>query len=204
MFINLNESNKTKKLIVISNPEPLKGETEAVVRMFEYGLEYFHLRRRMKNNDFEEFIKAIPEKFHPNIIIHTDYGLAEKFNLGGIHLKEENDSINSEFCKSISCHGIKEILNLKGKYKYVFLSPLFDSISKKGYKSNFDISGIRKKIMDIDQTVIALGGIKAENASLTLNSGFEGIAVLGYLWQNFVSSDKLLPRFLKLKEFTDN
>ncbi|MDD6809054.1 MAG: thiamine phosphate synthase, partial [Bacteroidales bacterium] len=38
---------------------------------------------------------------------------------------------------SVSCHSLEELSAHKAKFDYLFLSPIFDSISKKGYSGRF-------------------------------------------------------------------
>ncbi|HXD94336.1 MAG TPA: thiamine phosphate synthase, partial [Bacteroidia bacterium] len=69
------------------------------------------------------------------------------------------------------------------KYEYVFLSPVFDSISKTGYKSNFDLENL-KPFLKKHKNVIALGGVNTKNIELIKQVGFSGAAFIGAVWQN--------------------
>ena len=75
-------------------------------------------------------------------------------------------------------------------YEYIFLSPIFDSISKVGYKGNFDLKLLRENLCKMKQEnpsmpkVIGLGGITAQNMSLIVSAGFDGLALLGAIWQS--------------------
>jgi len=64
--------------------------------------------------------------------------LLNEFNIKGIHLNEKNrrEGILEKFysdIRSTSFHSIEDLVADKSKYEYVFLSPIFDSISKIGY-----------------------------------------------------------------------
>ena len=67
---------------------------------------------------------------------------------------------------------------------YVFLSPIFDSISKVGYHAAFapDLLNRAAEEKIIDRKVIALGGINAENIELVKQWNFGGVALLGDIW----------------------
>lgn len=86
---------------------------------------------------------------------------------------------------SRSCHSIEELDHIED-IDYCFLSPIFDSISKKGYLSAFSKEELadasRKGI--INSKVYALGGITPEHIPLLQEFGFGGVAVLGYLWED--------------------
>ena len=51
-------------------------------------------------------------------------------------------------------------------------------------------------LSDIDCPVIALGGLEPDKTGLCRRAGFEGIAVLGYLWNN---PDEAIERYIRLK-----
>ena len=73
----------------------------------------------------------------------------------------------------------------KPKLNYVFLSPIFDSISKQGYRSAFDDATLKKASAEgiIGQKVVALGGVTRERVALLEKYGFGGAAMLGDIWR---------------------
>ena len=74
---------------------------------------------------------------------------------------------------------------LSDHFSYAFLSPVFDSISKADYKAKqFDLS-LRKKT---STKLIALGGITEENQYRAIDMGFDGVAMMGSIWN---SEDKI-------------
>ena len=124
-------------------------------------------------------------------------------------LEEEVRSVrNGRLCSgglsmSRSCHSLEEVSESRF-FDYLFLSPVFDSISKAGYKQGFMPEQLAeaKNRKIINEKVFALGGITAENIPVVRNYGFGGIAVLGTLWSGFErNSDRneLLKRFNELK-----
>lgn len=193
------------KLIVISNPVNLKDEHKLVSSFFEAGLEYFHLRKPEHSEmQMEEYLQLIPEKYYNRIMLHSHYSLAEKFNLKGIH----NSNILSFSYKegliaSASIHSINELQESE-KFNYVFLSPVFDSISKVGYKSNFDLKELKQSLQffknqEPKTEVIALGGIDEENIAIARKTGFDGVAVLGAIWEVYSRSNSIQDTIEKFK-----
>ena len=76
------------------------------------------------------------------------------------------------------------------RYDYVLVSPLFDSLSKSGYKANPDLwRVVREDENRYDCGRIAMGGIQARNLPAIRNAGFDGAALLGAIWR-FLDVDK--------------
>ena len=75
------------KLIVISSSSSVENEAQIITKLFEAGLETFHLRKhKLSTKHTKDLIKSIPAFYHNRIIIHSHHKLAYKFNLKGIHL----------------------------------------------------------------------------------------------------------------------
>ena len=64
----------------------------------------------------------------------------------------------------------------------MFLSPLFDSISKEGYRSRIDIDSAPERLRGHAGKIVALGGISPSNIARCRTAGFDGAAALGALW----------------------
>ena len=82
------------------------------------------------------------------------------------------------------------------------LSPIYDSISKQGYKAAFSESEMKKACEKgiIDHQVIALGGIDSSHILHLTNMGFGGIAVLGMIHKDLHSILTELTLLYKLKQ----
>ena len=92
---------------------------------------------------------------------------------------------------SASCHSIAEAAAKKAEADYVFLSPIFDSISKQGYQAAYS-DGALSEAADggiIDSRVIALGGITAERMPMLRRWHFGGAAFLGDVWNRAGQDD---------------
>ena len=80
------------------------------------------------------------------------------------------------FLSLLSFHSKEEIEACNADFEYVLLSPVFGSISKKGYEGKgFDVT-------DLDTTVIGMGGINVDTIQQTFDLGFKGVGVLGGIW----------------------
>lgn len=149
-----------------------------------------HLRLPKKN---EEFIREILMNVNPSkrnqITLHDYHNLAIEGLAGGIHLNQRNPELPSDITKiriSRSCHNFNEVEACDPAiYSYVTLSPIFDSISKKGYTSPFTLKELHLFLANITLPVVALGGILRSHFSMLRSFGFSGAATLSDTAQLF-------------------
>ncbi len=201
------------KLILITTPKFFIEEDQIITALFEEGLDVLHLRKPDTAPMFSErLLTLIPKQYHKRIVTHDHFYLKEEFNLMGVHLNSRNPDVplNYKGHVSCSCHSLEEVKQKKGHFNYVFMSPIFDSISKKEYLSNFSFDELKaaSKSGIIDKKVIALGGIRPESIRLIRKLGFGGAAVLGDIWDRFdehntINYAEVLQRFKQLKKLAD-
>lgn len=197
------------RIIVISAPDFLPGEAEAVTALLETGAWRVHVRKPAAGSDsIARLLEHIPAALYSRISLHDHHELAENCGVGGVHLNSRNPSIPDGFggLVSRSCHSMEELSEYGSVCDYMFLSPIFDSISKSGYASRFSLEEIRRRIvagsdvatarMDVMSSdgncrsvdwgrVFALGGVCPDNIRLLEEAGFGGAAVLGCIWEPF-------------------
>ena len=140
------------KWIIITTPTFISHEAKYIDQLFEAGIDLLHLRKPDSTpEECEQLLQKIDPKWYPQIVIHDHFELCGKYHLHGIHLNRRNNQIPENFQGSLSrsCHSFKEVIESidntnpdspkgsKSEFDYVFLSPIFDSISKKGYKHSF-------------------------------------------------------------------
>jgi thiamine-phosphate pyrophosphorylase len=201
------------QLIIITTEELFPDEARIVNSLLALGNETWHLRKPYSSvTEMRGLLAGIDSRFHRRIVLHEHFRLMAGFNLKGIHLNRRNPlpvgtgdgQKNSLYSVGKSCHSIDE-LNHTGAFDYMFLSPVFDSISKTGYSRAFDdrqLCDARQRGL-INQQVFALGGISAETIPAAAVYGFGGVAALGALWGNY-AKDKdeaaLAGRLLQLQQ----
>ena len=188
------------KWITITSPEFLSGEAIFIDRLFSQGLDLLHLRKPEASiEDYKQLLLQIPKQWHRRIVLHEHFELSEKYKLHGIHLNRRCSQAPNAYHESISCscHTIEEVITQKDSKDYVFLSPIFDSISKVGYHAAFSPTSLKQAAIEnvIDEKVIALGGITANNISLVKEWHFGGVAFLGDIWKRM--SDPQVVEYLK-------
>ena len=174
------------QLIVITSPKIVEQESKKINVLFESGLKILHIRKpNFNKKEYIDLLEGIKEEYHTRIKIHAFFELVNKYNLLGVHLNARNLHYMENKIVNISksCHSIEELGKID-MYDYVFLSPIFDSISKKGYRSNFsdEILTAASLTGKINKKVIALGGINKDTLPMVKKYGFGGVAVLGCIW----------------------
>jgi thiamine-phosphate pyrophosphorylase len=193
------------ELIVISNPGIIANEAQIINRLFEAGMKRFHLRKPDWEGDrIIDLINGIDQVYHPYIALHQHHNLTDSFNINRLHYTErqriitDKETLNYQTQKgyvlSTSIHNLTEIASIKD-VEYVLFGPVFNSISKPGYKSQLQ-EGFRLEKTEIQTKVIALGGIEVSNLNKVKAMNFDGAAVLGTLWDN---PDNAVSSFKKLK-----
>ena len=176
------------RVIVITDPEFLPGEAEALTALLDAGAWRVHVRKPGAHaEDVSALLEAVPERCYSRISLHDCHDLALRYGLGGVHLNSRNPVPPSGFAGLVSrsCHSFEELGRYAGKCDYMFLSPVFDSISKRGYSSHFSLEDIKSRPGIVSSRVFALGGVSAGNIGLLSDAGFGGAAVLGYIWEPF-------------------
>lgn len=182
------------KWIVITSPNFLQGEATFIPRLFDHGVDLLHLRKPGASMEAcRQLLDEIPYEWHNRIVLHSHFELASTYNLHGVHLNHRCPQAPEGFDKSISCscHSLEEVELNKPMRNYVFLSPIFDSISKEGYGAAFSPEVLRdaasKQI--IDYKVVALGGIEASHINVLKEWHFGGAAFLGDIWNRINDED---------------
>jgi thiamine-phosphate pyrophosphorylase len=186
-------------LIVFSSSDKSLAEAKEVVQMFENGLEFFHLRKaNFTRNELISYLDAIPKKFHKQIVLHSNHNLKKAYKLGGLHLSRTHRKkkyksawafwkfrlLNSGLFVTRTYNKLSDLSEDKRIYKYVFLSPVYDSISKIGHSGNFGNRSIEKYVGLAKSPVIALGGVEVDKFEECKKLGFSGVALLGSIWND--------------------
>ncbi|MBI3133991.1 MAG: thiamine phosphate synthase [Bacteroidetes bacterium] len=189
------------QLIVVSSPAEIANEAAIINALFDEGLERFHLRKPdYTEPDLMRLLEKIAPENYPKIAFHQLHSAALKNGFNRIHFTatareqlhaEELEKLHANGCKlSTSIHTLTE--KLSDKFDYAFYGPVFDSISKQGYKPAVDFIPPVAHHKNSSTRIIAIGGIDAVKLKEIAQAGFDGAALLGTIWHD---TTKSIPHF---------
>ena len=122
------------RIVVITPPHAVPREAATIRLLLDAGIDRVHIRKpEASREELCALLEAIPEPLRPRLSLHgraiaSPHGTA----CGGVHLNARNPLPPEGFrgVVSRSCHSLDE-LAADTACSYRFLSPIFDSISKK-------------------------------------------------------------------------
>lgn len=190
------------KLIVIT-PEALDPREPAILSaLFAAGLERCHVRKpAWSAAQLESWLRALPAAWRPRLVLHQHHQLIAALGLGGAHWPDDptkqRPSVLQPFSPSAlpltsrSCHDLPSLRAALGRYDSVLLGPVFPSLSKPGHGPRNDVSFdelaavlANRSTLERRTSVLALGGITAGRLPRVRALGFDGVALLGAIWQS--------------------
>jgi thiamine-phosphate pyrophosphorylase len=144
---------------------------------------------------------ALPDANHrgkvwkPSQGFHFD-DLAACFRVGGIHFRDDGNApedptprVPSGCLTSRSCHDVAAVKAALGRYDSIFFGPVFPSLSKPGYgpapKHVLDALGsvlATRGSVEKRTKIFAIGGVTAQRLHDCHTLGFDGVAILGAVW----------------------
>ena len=186
-------------MIVITAPFSIDNESQIIHQLFEEGLVLLHVRKpTYSENEKREFVKTIGLEYLDKMVFHN-FSL-ENFSCPNYHISDwKNVDSNLFQQKNISTatHSIEVFNQLSEEWKYAFLSPVFESISKDGYGKNSSILETLVNRTNFNTELVALGGLDENNIKTALDSGFDSVALLGSIWLY----DNPIQKFKKCQKF---
>lgn len=199
------------RIIVITPENYLEKEVQILKQIIENGVERIHIRKPGSTaKELERFLNQFSAEERTFFSLNQHHHLAEKYQIRYLHVKsgERGEAPyepwrrlkNKGYLLSSSAHSLKEAVQLDGLFEYVFISPVFDSISKPDYP------GILQELQpeEIGKSpvkLVALGGLNELNINKLNDYNFDMIALLGILWQN---PEKALDRYLLIQSLCKN
>ena len=188
------------KVVVFTEPGPVsEKEFEIIDDLFKAGLYRLHVRKqKFSSRQMKRYLKNISSKYRRKVIIHSHHGLASRYRLGGVHLTEKArlnifaklrvsllKLSRPDLVVTTSFHKLSDMEKNTQSFHYVFLSPVFESISKKEHSPNYSLATISRSLEKKDKLkVFALGGVDASKIIFCKQTGFYGIGLLGTIWNS--------------------
>lgn len=197
------EEGSAMRQIAITDYAFFKGEAECIARLLQSDVWRVHIRKpEATDEQVAELIRAIPQELYPRLTMHYHFAVAQQFSLGGVHLNSRCPEAPEGWRGSISrsFHSLDEITTCVREYDYAFLSPIYPSISKPGYKGNFDFEELRGVVND---KIFALGGVTPRKFDEIRRLGFGGAAMLGDIWKRSINSDNFQLQFITHADDSD-
>lgn len=142
--------------------------------------------------DYEQLLQEADPSCYSRLMIAGHPALCEKYGLQGVHFNEAGRGLitSDQIARfrqrgwrlSTSIHAAETLQVASNDWDQLLLAPVFDSISKPGYNSTFR-EGFRLSKDGYKGQVLALGGIDHTTTAKARNMQFDGIALLGAIWQ---------------------
>lgn len=180
---------------MITAERPVPNEEKTINELFEAGLRKLHIRKpHDRASDTRLLINRINKRYLDRVILHEHHDLVIEMDLGGFHIKSDGirpkTTLNKHVSKSF--HALSEVSSYRENLRYGFLSPIFDSISKIGYRSGFGYDTLRPFLRGFKSfPIYALGGVTPERISDLRSLGFAGTGVLGAIWEKESTDERL-------------
>jgi len=194
--------------IAVTVPYCFLTEAELIKARLRSGeVHYVHIRKPDCPEDtIERLLTDIPEELYGRLCLHDCFTLAQKYNIGGVHLNSRNPTPPDQWKGRVSrsCHSMAEVITA-GDFDYVTLSPVFPSISKPGYTGSLDLEKVKAYLSEPHPVpVIALGGITEDCIDALRYMGFDGAAMLGEAWRRRFSAEQFCLQLITNPVSIDN
>jgi thiamine-phosphate pyrophosphorylase len=183
------------KLVVLSPEHADPRELAVLTALFAAGLERYHVRKpRWTFADLSTWLRALPLAWRQRLVLHQHHELVAELGLGGRHWRDDASAPSTPTADpavtSRSCHDLVTLRGTLGHYDSVLFGPVSASISKPGHgpRDDFDAAQVgavlsRRTFAERRTGVLALGGVTPESVSRWRALGFDGVAVLGAIWE---------------------
>lgn len=190
-------------ILIITPEEMIPGETDCINQLFQKGLDLLHIRKPfISRKEIDGFLSEIDAAFYPQLVLHSHYELADDYCISRFHFREsarmggEYEAYRDKGIISTSVHDISAYNELGREWEYAFISPVFPSISKKGYGEDTEVLHEIQYRNNPEVKLVALGGINEHNISIISAHEIDGAALLGAIWE----SDDPLETFEKCRK----
>lgn len=189
-------------MIVITSETLVHKEFDIINELFKEGLDVLHVRKPgMSQDELAAYLQGIDEMYRSQICLHQWHLLVESLGINRFHYKDDAQSLyqkkNSATILSASTHSMDTFNKLPNEFSYAFLSPVFESISKVGYKPKVNMVNALEQRSNFKTKLVALGGVDSENVAYLLESGYNDVALSGAIW----NSSEPIKKFIQCMNF---
>ncbi|WPQ64125.1 thiamine phosphate synthase [Chitinophaga sancti] len=192
---------------IITHTGKINHEPTLWLQLLQAGADSILVRKPgWQEADYEMLLLEANPSCYPHLIIADHPALCERYGLLGIHFGEAiRGSVSQEellrfqqlgCMLSTSIHSVMTLQVVSNIWNQVLISPVFDSISKTGYKAAFD-TNFRLDKDGYAGNVLALGGINQHTADKARHMLFDGIALHGAIWQH---PERAVRNFISIRD----
>lgn len=179
------------KTIVITSPDFISEEINRLYEIYRLGVHAIHIRKPKATEAeldlfLEYLLKVVPASC---VAVHAVTPLTARRRAITLHLpaamrgyRDRPRSVGRPF--STSAHSLDELNRLGSRYSYMFLSPIFPSISKPGYAVQWEPADLQHALATCACPIYALGGISPQKLPAVKKFGFAGAAIMGAVWKS--------------------
>ena len=199
-------------LVVITKEVPRPQDAQAVNLLAERGVGRVHLRFPQAGEaQVRAFIEAVHPRYRSRLVLCSHYRLLAEYPLGGLYLSprlraqwqeilqeiQTRVPLTDAHTVAVGAHSFNELTGLPFTPRYALLSPVWDSISKEGYRANPDLLGekARERLAALPFPVLAMGGVTPQNYRTLRLNGYAGAALLGSIWQGSLPPPQAYSQF---------
>lgn len=176
---------------VMSPTTERPGERKILLGLFENGLSAYHLRRPHWNAaQYRNWLSALPAEARSRVVVHQHPQLVRKLGLAGFHLSPgaafPPAGTGGEL--SAQCEDFQSIVRRGKNCRRVMLGPVFPP-------EKYDVTVPRRTPEEYaaiaaywrahggKADVVAFGGVNAGNIRFCREAGFDGVVVVGAVWE---------------------
>lgn len=187
---------------VVTLPGEVPREGERIAGLLQSGAtDYVHIRKPgWDTAQIRCLLDEVGPEWHGRLILHDGVQLLDEGYRCGVQLNARN---NRSVPVGISparigngCHDPAETVKaFEEGAGYVTLSPVFDSISKPGYKGAVPVASVE---ICAGREILAMGGVTPADFGYLARYGFRGAVLCGYVWNGGEKEMKRLARTTRM------
>jgi thiamine-phosphate pyrophosphorylase len=175
---------------IITSPQRIHEEEKIIAELLQAGTTRILVRKPEWTVDqHAALLEKIDASYYNRIIIRDNLWARNRYHLASVHWSwkartlftpaELRPLLEQYPQSSTGVHSLEQIPEADSHFSTLLLSPVFDSISKPGYRGRFAQALKLKK----NHNILALGGVDHTNVGLLKQWQFDGAALLGIIWK---------------------
>ena len=199
-FMNQHDLRKALKVYFIMGTQNcIKKPYDVLVEAIAGGITLFQFREKGQGSlsGMEKYTQAkefqlLCQNAHIPFIVNDDIDLALALNADGVHIGQEDDSVQSvrerigNKILGVSIHNIEEATSaIQAGADYFGVGPIYPTQTKVDAQAVQGVQIIQElRQKGIDLPIVGIGGITSKNAARVINAGADGVSVISAISQS--------------------